>query len=141
MKTPSAPITDALLAVSAYKSALLVDAQRRIVAVAKRKPYFSADDLPTDWLAPEHRQGIASNAFNALRACEVIERLPLMFNDPERDIFAGRSKNGNPGAKGRWVACYRLASLAKAEAWLRANPEPVRQPSQVLAGVQEEMFA
>ncbi len=80
-----------------------------------------AGDVPEDIVAPEHRQGVASNAWNALRAIEVIEALPLTFNDPDKEIFAGRKQNRNGDAKGRWVSVYRLRARAAAISWANAN--------------------
>jgi len=116
-----------LLAVSAWKHRQLVDAQSKILRFALQlsdftSTGFSPADFAEDELAHgDDRQGIASNAWNALRAAEIIERLPLNFNSPKRGIFGGRIRNGNPSAKGRWTAVYRLTSRPLAEAWLDCN--------------------
>jgi len=121
VKTLSPEISDAERVVSHYKRCLLVKVMRAIIAVARRKPYFCAGDVPQDIVAAEHRQGVASNAWNALKALEIIEQLPMSLTLPEQKIFGGRMMNENEGAKGRWVCAYKLASNARAEAWLRAQ--------------------
>lgn len=121
MKTLSPEISDAERAVHHYKRGLLTLVMRRILAVAQTQPYVSAGDIPEDIVGAEHRQGVVSNAWNALKALEIIEQLPIRFMDEERGIIAGRCVNRNPSAKDRWVTCYRLASAARAHAWLRAN--------------------
>ena len=121
MQTLPAPISDAERAVNAYKHELLLRVMAHIVRRALVQAYVFAGDVPEDIVDQEHRQGVASNAWNALRALEIIEALPLTHNDAERQIFGGRKQNPNPDAKGRWVAVYRLASLARARAWANAN--------------------
>jgi len=110
-----------LLAVSAWKHQQLVDAQAKILGLALEKDYVSPADFAEDELAPNDRQGVASNAWNALRAAGLIDRLALGFNNPERGIFAGRIRNPNEAAKGRWVAVYFLLSRKLALAWLDRN--------------------
>jgi hypothetical protein len=121
MLTLPPQISDAERAVAAYKHELLVRVMAHIVRRSLCQTYVFAGDVPEDIVAEQHRQGVASNAWNALRALEIIEALPLTANDPERGIFAGRKQNPNGGAKGRWVAVYRLASRARARAWANAN--------------------
>lgn len=121
MKTLPAPISDAERAVVQYKHGLMVLVMAHIVRRAILQTYVFAGDVPEDIVLKEHRQGVASNAWNTLRALEIIEALPLTFNDPDKEIFAGRKQNPNEGAKGRWVTVYRLASLPKARAWANAN--------------------
>jgi hypothetical protein len=121
MLTLPPQISDAERAVNAYKHELLVRVMAHIVRRGLGQAYIFAGDVPEDIVEKEHRQGVASNAWNALRALEIIEALPLNFNDPGHEIFAGRRQNKNDGAKGRWTAVYRLRSRDLAHAWLRAN--------------------
>ena len=121
MITLPPPISDAERAVNAYKHELLLRVMAHIVRRALVQTHVFAGDVPEDIVAGEHRQGVASNAWNALRALEIIEALPLTHMDEERQIFGGRKLNTNGRAKGRWVTVYRLASLAKARAWANAN--------------------
>jgi len=121
MKTLPAPIADAERAVNAYKHELLVRVMAVIVRAALARPFVSAGDVPEDVVEKEHRQGVASNAWNCLASLEIIERVPMAFTDPERKIFGGRIMNTNEGAKGRWVAVYRLRSRAAALTWLTRN--------------------
>lgn len=121
MKTLSPEISDAERAVSAYKHELLTRVMAHIARTAMRQPYVSAKDVPVDIVSKEHRQGVASNAWNALDALEIIERLPLETTVPGENIFGGRTMNTNEGAKGRWVAVYRLRSRAAALTWLARN--------------------
>jgi len=121
MKTLAQPISDAERAVNAYKHELLVRVMACIVRVALRQVDFSANDVPQDIVDKEHRQGVASNAWNSLAALEIIERAPLAFSDPARQIFGGRIMNSHDGAKGRWVAVYRLRSRSAALTWLARN--------------------
>lgn len=114
-------ISDAERAVNAYKHELLLKVMAHIVRRALVQTQVFAGDVPEDIVSGEHRQGVASNAWNSLRALEIIEALPLTHTDAERGIFGGRKQNPNADAKGRWVAVYRLASLAKARAWANAN--------------------
>jgi hypothetical protein len=121
MLTLPPPISDAERAVHAYKGELLIRVMAHILKLALAQPYVFAGDVPEDIVAGEHRQGVASNAWNALRALEIIEVLPLNFNDPSREIFAGRKQNKNEGAKGRWCGVYRLKSRSAAFSWAKAN--------------------
>lgn len=121
MITLPAPISDAERAVNAYKHEQLVRVMAHIVRRALLQTYIFAGDVPEDIVEKCHRQGVASNAWNALRSLEIIEALPLTFNDEAQQIFAGRKQNQNGDAKGRWVSVYRLASLARARAWANAN--------------------
>jgi hypothetical protein len=121
MKTLPQPITDAERAVNAYKHELLVRVMAVIVRAGLRKLYVSANDVPEDVVEKQHRQGVASNAWNALTALEIIARVPLTLNVDELKIYGGRTCNLNPDAKGRWVAVYRLTSRNLAMTWLDRN--------------------
>ncbi len=114
-------ISDAERAVMAYKHELMVRVMAIIVRAALRQPYVSANDVPADCVEKQHRQGVASNAWNSLAALEIIERVPLNFTDESRQMFGGRTMNKNEGAKGRWVAVYRLRSASAAHTWLARN--------------------
>jgi hypothetical protein len=121
MLTLPAQISDAERAVNAYKHELLVRVMAHIVRRALVQAYVSAGDVPEDIVDKEHRQGVASNAWNALRALEIIEAVPMNLSDEARDIFGGRIQNKNPGRKGSWVSAYRLVSRAAAVTWANAN--------------------
>lgn len=121
MKTLPPPISDAERAVHHYKLELLVKVMAHILRRALIQRFVDAGDVPEDIVEHQHRQGVASNAWNALKALEILEPLPMNFNDERLKIFAGRKLNSNPGAKGRWVTVYQLASRAKALAWANAN--------------------
>jgi len=121
MLTLPAQISDAERAVSQYKHELLVRVMAHIVRRALVQAYVSAGDVPEDIVDKEHRQGVASNAWNALRALEIIEAVPMNLSDEARGIFGGRIKNENPGRKGSWVSVYRLYSRAAAVTWANAN--------------------
>lgn len=121
MRTLPTPISDAERAVHHYKLELLKRVMAHILRRALLNPYVSACDVPEDLIEKEHRQGVASNAWNALAALEIIERLPLNFTDESRKIYGGRMMNTNPDAKGRWVAVYRLRSRSAAVTWANAN--------------------
>ena len=114
-------ISDAERAVSQYKRELLVRVMAHILRRALVQAYVSAGDVPEDIIAREHRQGVASNAWNALRAIQIIEAVPMSLTDPERGIYGGRIQNRNGDAKGRWVAAYRLRSRSAAITWANAN--------------------
>ena len=117
MLTLPPAISDAERAVSQYKHELLVRVMAHIVRAALVQAYVFAGDVPEDIIEKEHRQGVASNAWNTLRALEIIEALPLGFSDAARGIHGGRKQNPNPDAKGRWVTAYRLKSRAAALTW------------------------
>ena len=68
MKTLPPQISDAERAVNAYKHELLVRVMAVIVRAAMARPYVSAGDVPEDIVEKQHRQGVASNAWNALRS-------------------------------------------------------------------------
>ena len=121
MKTLAAPISDAERAVHHYKNELLVKVMAHIVRRALVQRYVSACDVPEDIVTGEHRQGVASNAWNALRSLEIIEALPLAYNDEAAKIFGGRRMNSNPSAKGRWTTVYRLRSRQAAVTWADRN--------------------
>ena len=136
MKTLPAEISDAERAVHHYKQELLVRVMAHIVRRALVQAHVFAGDVPEDIVAGEHRQGVASNAWNALRALEIIEPLPLTYNDASQQIYGGRKQNPNKDAKGRWVAVYFLASEPLAHEWLRRHCP--NEPQQV-AVTQQEM--
>ncbi|MDE2104380.1 MAG: hypothetical protein KGL39_44490 [Patescibacteria group bacterium] len=121
MITLPAPISDAERAVAQYKHELLVRVMAHIVRRALAQAYVSANDVPEDIVEKEHRQGVASNAWNALRAIQIIEAVPLAFSDPARGIFGGRIQNKNEHRKGAWVTVYRLRSRSTAVTWANAN--------------------
>lgn len=121
MLTLPPAISDAERAVNAYKHELLVRVMAHIVRLSLVQAYVFAGDVPEDIIEKEHRQGVASNAWNTLRSLEIIEALPLTYNDPARGIFGGRKQNQNPDAKGRWVGAYRLKSRAAALTWAARN--------------------
>ena len=127
MNPPKPETTEPLLAVSAWKHPQFIAAQAAIVKAALVNAYISPSDVPETVVRPEDRQGVASNAWNMLRALGIIQRVPLTLTVPERDIYGGRQRNGNEHAKGRWCAVYTLASKALAHEWLRRNAphEPV----------------
>jgi hypothetical protein len=121
MRTLPAPISDAERAVHHYKAGLLRLVMAHIVRRALVQTHVSANDVPEDIIEPQHRQGVASNAWNALRSLEIIEAVPMAFTDETAAIYGGRIQNKNPHRKGAWVTAYRLASRAKAVAWANAN--------------------
>ena len=129
MLTLKPEVSDAERAVHHYKNQLLTKAMRAIIRVAMVKPYVHAGDIPEDIVPAADRQGVASNAWNALKGLEIIEQLPQTFNDADREIFAGRTCNKNGHAKKRWVCVYKLASLAKAQCWMERNREPEQAPA------------
>ena len=121
MLTLPAPIADAERVVNQFKHRLLVLVMAHIVRRALVQAYVSAGDVPQDIVEKEHRQGVASNAWNVLRSLQIIEAVPMNLSDEERSIFGGRIQNQNAGAKGRWVTAYRLRSRPLAIAWANAN--------------------
>ena len=121
MKTLAPEISDAGRAVHHYKGELLKRVMAHIVRRALLQAHVSANDVPENIIEPEHRQGVASNAWNALRALQIIEAVPMRFTDEAARIYGGRIQNTNPHRKGAWVGAYRLASRAKAVAWANAN--------------------
>lgn len=121
MKTLAPQISDAERAVNAYKHELLIRVMAHIVRRALVQAYISANDVPEDIIGLEHRQGVASNAWNALAALEIIERMPMAYSDPAKGIFGGRIQNKNENAKGRHVAVYRLYSRPAAITWANRN--------------------
>ena len=121
MLTLPAQIADAERAVNQYKHALLVCVMAHIVRRALVQAYVSAGDVPEDIVSKEHRQGVASNAWNVLRSLQIIEAVPMNLSDEASGIFGGRIQNKNPGRKGSWVAAYRLRSRSAAITWANAN--------------------
>lgn len=114
--------------VASYKHDAFVRAQAAILRIAATRQYVSPADVPESTTAAPDRQGVASNAWNSLRALGILERVPMAMNDPARGIFGGRTRNGNPGAKGRWVAVYRLTSLSAARTWMERNGQEWQDP-------------
>jgi len=121
MLTLPAPIANAERAVSQYKHGLLIRVMAHIVRRALVQAHVSANDVPEDIIPAEHRQGVASNAWNALRSLEIIEAVPMRFTDEAAGICGGRIQNKNPHRKGAWVTAYRLASRSAAITWANAN--------------------
>jgi hypothetical protein len=121
MLTLPATIADAERAVNQHKHKLLVKVMAHILRRALVQAHISANDVPEDIIEKEHRQGVASNAWNVLRSLQIIEAVPMAFTDEAANIFGGRIQNKNPHRKGAWVTAYRLASRAKAVAWANAN--------------------
>lgn len=113
--------SDAERAVLNYKHALAIRVARHIVILSLRQPYVYPGDVPQDIVEKEHRQGVVSNAWGTLKACEVIVELSPNFSDPAHGIFHGEKCNTNPGAKSRWTGVYRLCSRARALTWLERN--------------------
>ena len=135
MKSRPTDQADAERAVLAYKHALALTVMKFIVRLALRQPYVAPGDVPPDIVAAEHRQGVVSNAWGSLTALEILELLPLNFTDERAEIFGGRKRNPNAGAKGRWTGVYRLRSAALARTWLERNgewlPSAETQPRQL----------
>jgi hypothetical protein len=130
---------DAERAVLLYKHKLAVRVMRFIVLLALREPYVSPGDVPEDIVEKQHRQGVASNAWNSLARGKspVLEKPPLNFSDERFGIFGGRKRNDNSGAKKRWTAAYRIRSRALALTWLERNsgaPETEIHKTQQPAG-------
>ncbi|MDR3459582.1 MAG: hypothetical protein P4N60_19305 [Verrucomicrobiae bacterium] len=121
MLTLSPQISDAERAVHHFKGELLKRVMAHIIRLVLVRKYVSAGDVPEGIVEKEHRQGVASNAWNALAALELIERVPMNVTDEFYKIYGGRIQNLNESAKGRWVAAYRLKDRAKAMAWANAN--------------------
>ena len=121
MLTLPPPISDAERAVNAYKHELLIRVMAHIVRRALVQAYVSPGDVPEDIIPKEHRQGVASNAWNSLRALQIIEMVSMGTTDTGRGIFGGRIQNKNGDAKGRWVAAYRLRSRTAAITWANRN--------------------
>lgn len=140
MLTLPDPISDAERAVNHNKHKLLVKVMAHIVRRALVQAYVSAGDVPEDIIEKEHRQGVASNAWNALRALEIIKAVPMNLSDEERGIFGGRIQNKNSDAKGRWVTAYRLQSRAAAITWANNNEvslaEAELQPAKPLVQIE-----
>jgi len=121
MLTLPPAISDAERAVSQYKHELLVRVMAHILRRALVQTHVSAGDVPEDIIEKEHRQGVASNAWNSLRALEIIEPVPMRFTDEAENIFGGRIQNKNEGRKGAWVTAYRLKSRSAAVTWANKN--------------------
>lgn len=138
MMTLPPQVSDAERAVTQYKHKLHAEAMTRIVLVALQKRFFSPANIPEDTMPAEHRQGVGSNAWNTLAALEIIERLPMGFTSDADKIYGGRIKNTNPGAKGRWTACYRLKSATLAKVWMERNGPP-RTIAAPIPMVQQEL--
>ena len=137
MKTLPPEISDMERAVHAYKHEQIVRVMAKIICFLKSQDYVSPGDIPEDIVEREHRQGVCSNAWNSLVALEIIERLPMNFTNELHEIFGGRKKNKNDSAKSRWTSAYRLKSRTLADAWLRANKQPV---DMVVPELQQKFF-
>ena len=129
MKTRPPEQSDAERAVMAYKHELALRVMGFIVRLAQRQLYVYPGDVPQDIVEKVHRQGVVSNAWGSLEALEIIERLPMNFNDERNEIFGGRKCNRNEGAKARWTGVYRLKSAAAANTWLERNGFRQPQPA------------
>ena len=121
MKTLQPEVSNAERAVSQYKHALLIRVMACILEKAMEQPYVSAKDIPEDIVEKVHRQGCASAAWNSLKACELIEPVPMNLSDDRYGIIYGRICNTNPMAHHRMVCAYRLTSRSAANAWFKAN--------------------
>jgi hypothetical protein len=110
------PVASSLSLVKAYKRELLHSAMREIILLALDRQCVSPADIPEDTLAKEHRQGVASNAWNALVAEGIL-------------VACGRCKNTNPKAKGRWTQNYTIGFRRKAKDWLNEH-KPSRKMNQ-----------
>jgi hypothetical protein len=139
MLTLPAPISDAERAVNAYKHELLVRVMAHIVRRALVQAHVSANDVPEDIIEAQHRQGVASNAWNALRALQIIEAVPMKFTDEAAKIFGGRIQNTNPHRKGAWVTAYRLRSRKAAVTWANANHVRLSEADLPPGGTQIEL--
>ena len=128
MKPTPEPVATALNSVQTWKHEQLVAAQKLVLATALHQFTFGPGDVDDSSIASEHRQGCLSNAYNALVAAEIIERLPMHHNDPEAGIVCGRIRNQKEGAKGRWTAAYRLRSFALATSWLARHSDGETKP-------------
>jgi hypothetical protein len=125
MLTLPPQISDAERAVNAYKHELLMRVETFIVRLALGQVYVCPGDVPEDIVEKEHRQGVTSNAWNGLRSLEIIETLPLNFNDPAHEIFAGRRQNKTTARKdaGRlYIACAPATSPTPGSAPINSNP-------------------
>ena len=140
MKTLPKEISDAERAVSQFKHGLLIKVMACIVKKAMGQFYISAKDIAEDIIEKEHRQGVASAAWNSLKACEIIEPVPMNLSDERFGIIYGRIRNDNPMAHGRMVCAYRLKSRGLAQAWLKSNGISMETP-QPIATVQIELMA
>lgn len=126
-----------------YKHELAVRVKRFIVLLALRQFYVFPGDVPVDIVEKEHRQGVVSNAWGSLDALEILEKLPLNFNDAKLEIFGGRKANRNAGRKVAWVGVYRLKSRAAPLTWLARNggvPSEIKPPEPEKV-VQQELLA
>jgi hypothetical protein len=141
MKALATEIAMANQLVANWKPCPYLRLQVFITRLALRQAYVYPGDVPEDLCARDDRQGVASNVWNNLESLEIIERLPLNFQDAPAEIFGGRKRNRNPSAKGRWTSVYRLYSSAKASEWLRRNEGLSGQPDarvEPVATVQQE---
>ena len=116
-------------AVNGWKQKEFVAAQAAVLRIALTHDHFSPADLPENSTLPEHRQGVASNAWNSLTALNIIQRVPMSLTVPAKKIYGGRTMNTNPSAKGRWCSVYHLASRSLALAWLERHGVPVTVPA------------
>jgi hypothetical protein len=81
MLTLPAPIADAERAVNQFKHTLLIKVMAHIVRRALVQAHVSAGDVPEEIVDAEHRQGVASNAWNTLRALEIIKAVQRTGTD------------------------------------------------------------
>lgn len=125
------------IAVQAFKHREFVRVQTAIIRAALANHYICSGDIQEDIVAESSKQGVKSNAWNALRALEIIERVPLGLTIDSLGIYGGRKRNKNPDAKGRFVAVYVLKSRSLALTWLQRNGQSVQDWDRV--AVQEEM--
>ena len=119
-----------MLAMSAWKHELLVKAQRTILHAALSAyphPFGPGDETDLPEMAG-HEQGVVSNAWNALRCAEIIERVSITYSEPSRAIHGGRRRNPDPKDKGRWTAMYRLRSRPLALEWLKRHGFETKEP-------------
>lgn len=125
--------SDAERAVMNFKHSLAVKVMAEIVRMALDKARVFPGDLPANLVAPEHRQGVVSNAWGSLASLEIIRPISPRVFDDAAGIIAGKKQNPHPDAKGRMTMVYELADRAKARAWLRANEvtEPVTETRQL----------
>ena len=99
--------TDLLHAIGSWKHDEFVQAQAAILRVALGRDkfgdhFFYPGDIAED-MVPHSRQGVASNAWNALRALNIIDRVSFTVNCEPQGIISGRKRNTNPHAKGSRV--------------------------------------
>ena len=122
-----------------FKHRLAVKVMAEIVRLALQNGRVFPGDLPANIVAPEHRQGVVSNAWGILRSLEIIRPLSPRVFDDAAGIIAGKKQNPHAEAKGRFTMVYELADAAKARAWLRANEVQEVRSLEIGVGTQSEM--